>query len=226
MRQGFEERLETRWCEPFNLFQMILTSARELVAEFDQQHRDEAADEQDFTFEVLHRLAVRACRVASEVLCLLRGGFADGAYARWRTLHELAAIAFFIRRAGSDTAERYLLYEYIEAVKSARALQKHAPKLKAQPLADKEMQIMESRRTALIDRFGASFANENGWALDGLRRLEMQIMESRRTALIDRFGASFGKREWMGPGRAPQAGDAGSGSHEGGADRPLWAKFW
>src|ERR1019366_6078339 len=87
MQRGFEERLATRWQEPFELCQMVLTSAREMVADFDQENREEAVQKQDFifVFEVLHRLAIRACRVAEEVLCLLRGGFAGGAHARWRT---------------------------------------------------------------------------------------------------------------------------------------------
>ena len=170
-RTGFEKRLATRWKEPFKLYQMVLTAACEIVSEFDAEHREQAAAEQDFTFEALNRLAVRSCRVAGEVLCLLRGGFADGAHARWRTLHELAVVAFFLQEAGGDTAERYLRYEYIEAYKLAHQMCEHASMIREEPPAADEMQMLKAQRDVLTSEYGPEFAGENGWALAGIRKL-------------------------------------------------------
>ena len=46
-----------------------------------------------FTVEVQTRLHARACQIAREVLTLLYAGFAEGAMARWRALHELAVLS-------------------------------------------------------------------------------------------------------------------------------------
>ena len=40
-----------------------------------------------------------------EVVCLNKNGFADGAYAKWRSLYELSIIATFIKAA--NTEDRY-----------------------------------------------------------------------------------------------------------------------
>ena len=189
VQRGFEERLAMRWQEPFELYQMVLTSAREMVADFDQENREEAVQKQDFIFEVLHRLAIRSCRVAAEVLCLLRGGFADGAHARWRTLHELAATAFFVRKARIDTAERYLLYEHIEAYKAASQLQDHASKLNAQQFSDAGMEVLKKNRDILVAKYGKEFAGEYGWAFEALKRLDSAFNGRIKFDAIERCAA-------------------------------------
>ena len=50
----------------------------------------------------------RACRTGYEILTLLDAGLASAAHARWRSLHEVAAVAFFVKEHGPETAERYL----------------------------------------------------------------------------------------------------------------------
>ena len=61
--------------------------------------------------DALIRLSARACRVASEICCLLRNGYPDGALARLRTLYEIEVVSKFIRAKSSsaiDLAGRYL----------------------------------------------------------------------------------------------------------------------
>src|SRR5260370_35431821 len=71
---------------------------------------------------LLIRLLVRGCQVTDEIICLLENGFADGAMARWRTLHEIAVVAAVISQHGEDIAERYVDHQ---AVWSKRALGKN-----------------------------------------------------------------------------------------------------
>ena len=54
----------------------------------------------DQVFFVLWRLHARSCQITMEILALLKSGFADGAHARWRTLHEIAVTALFIKQQG------------------------------------------------------------------------------------------------------------------------------
>src|SRR2546427_402558 len=64
--------------------------------------------------EVIHQLYGRACRTMSEIERLLSGGYADGALARWRTLHEIYIISEIISSGNDDLAERYLAHEIVE----------------------------------------------------------------------------------------------------------------
>ncbi len=80
---------------------------------------DDDAKEGDFVFDVVIRLHARACQIASEVLKLLKSGFADGAHARWRSLHEVAVVALFIHKHGNDVAEKYLLHDVVESYRAA-----------------------------------------------------------------------------------------------------------
>lgn len=60
-----------------------------------------------FRYCVLGKLYGRACQQYLEILYLLKGGFADGAYARWRSLFELSVISEFIRKNDEDVAKAY-----------------------------------------------------------------------------------------------------------------------
>lgn len=78
-------------------------------------------------------LHARACLVASEVQSLLRSGHAAGAQARWRTLHELAVIAFVLGNHDRDISERFLQHRQVERHKDALHYQQYceAPGLPA-----------------------------------------------------------------------------------------------
>ncbi len=106
--EPFTQRLARRWRRPISRLAMLLTIARQLGESInDEVRRPEFADRRH-TVEVLTRLHARACQISSEILVLLSGGFADGAMARWRTLHEIAVTTFFVARHGEPVAERYI----------------------------------------------------------------------------------------------------------------------
>lgn len=62
----------------------------------------------EYTYWALTNIHGRACQVYEEILCLVENGFADGAFARWRTLYELGIIGDFIRSNGEVVAKAYL----------------------------------------------------------------------------------------------------------------------
>ena len=72
--------------------------------------------------------------LANETIWMMEGGFASGAMARWRTLHEVAVIAFFLRQHGQGAAERYLLHEAIESHKATSQYQQYCTQLGREPL--------------------------------------------------------------------------------------------
>ena len=119
---------------------------------------------QNHVFDVLTRLHARACQIAFEVLVLLKNGFADGAHARWRSLHEVTVVASFIKTHGDEVAERYLLHDNIELYKAAELHQKHYAILGEEPIPDDEYNSIKVIRDELIDCFGTPYKNNYGWA--------------------------------------------------------------
>ena len=75
--------------------------------------RPDGGGERPQTFDLLIKLHARACQITEEVICLLGGGFADGAMARWRSIHEISAVSL-IEEHGEGLAERYRLHEVVE----------------------------------------------------------------------------------------------------------------
>jgi len=92
--RSFEKRLNELWRKPFDLLEMFLVMSYEAGETFNEEMRPGAAQNNDFVFDVLTRLHSRGCQITGEILTLLRSGYAAGAHARWRTLHEIAVVAF------------------------------------------------------------------------------------------------------------------------------------
>jgi hypothetical protein len=167
-RRGFETRLARRWGRAVDLLEIVREIAVQAGDDFNTEFRPEAATAKDFVFEVLTRLHARACQVASEVIALLRSGHADGAHARWRSLHEIAVVGFFMRARGIDTAERYILHNAIESYRAALTYQEHCAALGCEPLTEGEFARIKATRDALKARFGAPYGEEYGWAAAAL----------------------------------------------------------
>lgn len=94
IRDGFERRLQQRWGPALNLYECVYVCCLEAGESFQNKHGDSARQSVDAKFSALTLLHGRSCMVTSEIYGLLRTGHAAGAQARWRTLHELAVVAF------------------------------------------------------------------------------------------------------------------------------------
>lgn len=164
IRNGFEQSVYREWRKALELLEMFIVIASEAGEDFNEEFRPSASQNTDFMFEVLTRLHARSCQIANEVLTLLKAGYADGADARWRTMHEIAVIGFFIGKFGQDTAERYLLHEAVESYHAAQQYQRHYIKRGYEPLADSELSRLHSSYEQLVERFGRPYANNYGWA--------------------------------------------------------------
>lgn len=179
--QGFEKRLYQRWKKPIDLLETFLVIALDAGAEFNKEYRDEASKTSNYKFDVLTRLHARGCLIVSEILSLLKHGFADGAYARWRTLHEIACISFFIWEHGQDVAKRFLQYEIIVSYRQALAYQKHCRELGYEPLSEKEFAEIKKALARICRIYGKDFRQEYpyGW-------IPKKILKKRNFAEIEK----------------------------------------
>ena len=163
-RKGFEKRLNERWKCPLDLLDLVIALTVEAGTEFNRKFRNEAVGSGDAVFEALTRLHARACQVSGEVLALLHAGFADGAHARWRSLHEMAVVASLIQDNGQELAERYLFHEKVQQYKLACEYEESWGRLNVEPLSKETLDSLKVQRDELIARFGEAFKGDYGWA--------------------------------------------------------------
>jgi hypothetical protein len=170
-RTGFEERLDQLWGKAFDLLEAMIACSIDFGVEFHQAERSAAAAEQDLVFEAVTRLHARACRIALEVLTLMRSGYAMGAMGRFRTLEENVVVALFIRQYGRDTAEHYLLHDRATQWRVAKEQNTHAAALGMLPHTEAEMDQLKATRDTLVQKFDQPcYYLDYGWALTAMGR--------------------------------------------------------
>lgn len=181
----FESRIREVWGKALDLLEMFLSIAREVGDYYNEQFRQTASQDEDYVFEVLTRLHARACQIGFEIHTLLKSGYADGAHARWRTLHEISAIAYFVTKHGNPVAERYLCHGAVESYRAAGQYQKHCESLGYEQMSDEEMAELKAARDHMIDRFGSSFRNQYGWASHALGKDHPYLSDIERDVNLE-----------------------------------------
>jgi hypothetical protein len=114
---GFTRRNLRRWRGAFDLLETIWVCCEEMGRNFNQHFRPEAVQTENFVFEAMTSVHAKSLLVTAEMLCLMKGGFADAALTRWRTLHELNVVATLIFREGQELALRYLAHAHVQEAK-------------------------------------------------------------------------------------------------------------
>ena len=133
---GFRKRLDRVWGKGLSLLDMLVVIAVEVCGEIVETETESTQPTLAFCHSRLH---TRACQIANEAITLMRYGFADGAMARWRTLHEVAVVMNFLSEHGEEVAKRYLDHEAVESWKAAQLYQKKCPALGLDPFSQEEM---------------------------------------------------------------------------------------
>jgi hypothetical protein len=160
----FRQRLEDRWGEGLDLLCMLLTVCREIGSEANKRYRRSKSKKHQFRRFVLIRLQSRACQVADEIITLMENGFANGAMARWRTLHEIAVIVTLIENGDEELAERYILHDAVDRKREADEYERTQVPIGYAPLAKSVRKELEKNYAEALKRFGEDFKGEYGWA--------------------------------------------------------------
>ena len=88
----------------YNLAYQSAKAYSDYIAEHEESF---PISEKQFTFTSLQHICGRVCQEYLEIYYLLQNGFADGAFARWRSMYELCCCAQFILLFGEKIAEQY-----------------------------------------------------------------------------------------------------------------------
>jgi Family of unknown function (DUF5677) len=188
---AFRKRLAQRWGQGLEELKMLVAISRE----FGSTITSELSRVDDFhapqTLYVLSRLHARACQIAEEVICLLSNGFADGAMARWRTLHGIAAVSLLISEHGEELAERYIAHEIVETRRAALQYERFQARLGQEPLTHGELRKIEQVYKNTIARFGEEFGNPRGWASKHLKKANPTIANINEAARLDHLSPYY-----------------------------------
>ena len=165
-RNALERGITADYGSAFGNFEAAAQLAYELIADLhDEYVTSGEADKSSPTCQVLFLLHGKACTVAAEVLHLLRGGYADGANARQRTLHEIVVILDLIAGAeDEELAHRYIDYAVVERYRDMLAYQENCEALNQVPFTTDELEQAEQERDEVLRRRGEQFRKPNQWA--------------------------------------------------------------
>jgi Family of unknown function (DUF5677) len=162
----FEQSVYDNWGKAIDLLEILISVCMEAGSDF-QETCDETTEKDLLTIHAVSLLHGRACQLALEILTLMKSGWADGALARWRTLHEIVVTAIFIIEKGSDTAERYIAHTTIASYRQAKTYQEHYQSLGYEDLTE-QYNHLKLMRDKLCEEFGKNFDSDNGWASQAL----------------------------------------------------------
>lgn len=168
--EQFRERLEANWGKAFSLVRMILTICREIGEEQYNKSQKSKRRHAPLWKLTLIRLHARACQITSEVLALMESGYADGAMARWRTLHEIHVVATLIAEHRNDLARRYLDHEAVDAKRGLEQFQRCHAQLGYAPPTAQEVRRLTKRFERVIKKYGKAFGSQYGWAAHHLNK--------------------------------------------------------
>lgn len=131
--EEFNKRNYLRWKDGFHRLEMLRQISIEAGMQFQKQFLSITEYESDPLLGVLMRQHANACRIAGEIILLLKGGYPDGAVARWRSLFEISVTCLVINKYGRDAAKDYIRHGRIKAVEGMEEYQKTAEDMKLKP---------------------------------------------------------------------------------------------
>ncbi|QFT84298.1 hypothetical protein FIU88_04825 [Halomonas sp. THAF12] len=144
-RSEFGERVVKKWREVFEKFEGYIELCFEIVVYYSKANKDSAEEEGSFQFRALKQLHAKSILVAREIQALLESGYADGAFARWRTLHEIGTACVVISR-NSDAAERFILHESVMNYKRAINYNEFHERLNHDPIPESDIEKLKVLR--------------------------------------------------------------------------------
>lgn len=160
----FCKRNYKRWQPAFDLLETFIIICTEAGENFNSSYRPKAVEKNDLVFDVVVRHHARACHISQEIMNLIKSGFADGAHARWRALHEVTVTAMFIAKHGRDCAKQFYRHDVTESYKGMLQHRKYENRLQAKGPTDEELAKCKEIYDQLIEKYGKSFGQPYGWA--------------------------------------------------------------
>lgn len=165
----FNKYILEYWKKPLNLLESFIHASIEIGDDLNGKNRRSDNQKMKHSIELLTRLHGRSCQVSQEILTLLNHGFPDGAFARWRTLHEISVVIQIIGSYGEEIAQRYIDYEICQSASAMLEHNKHADKLGREKISDTDIDRIISLKKEKLTTYDPLFSKTNGWASEIIR---------------------------------------------------------
>lgn len=162
-QKGFENRLYKKWKKPLDLLECSINISIESGEEHQKKLSKTTDNTNNFKRKALIKLHARALQISNEILILLKSGYADGANARWRSLHELVVISFFLLDNSNDVSKRYLEHIIVKNFKEAEDYRKYCKKLGYLPIERKEFNKIKKEKENICRKYSDRFQKDYGW---------------------------------------------------------------
>lgn len=167
-REAFLETIQLLWGDALDKLDMLIATAESVGGQAIAVARASRSKKRLAVTAALERLHIRGIHVASEVLALLREGFADAAFSRWRTLHEISVVAIVLGDHGEELAIRYLDHDLVEAQRGAEVYQRCHPKDAAKRTNAAALKQTLADFNEVVAKYGPAFKSPYGWAVEAL----------------------------------------------------------
>jgi hypothetical protein len=213
---GLVQRIETAWGEGLALLDAMISFAEELL-EFVRRRVKGGIPDEDWTRAALLLILARGIQTSWEVRTLLRNGFASGAWARWRTLHELSVLAKLIGKHGDAVAQAYLAHDEVQTLRTIQAFEKSSATPETWAAHRK---VQEKRVSELEARHGKElFKRDYGWAGLAFPNVQFRYPKPSLDDLEDEVGLTRvrGLRK-----KADHAVHAGARGYIDNPGHPVW----
>lgn len=161
--QGFRNRLYVRWKIPIDLFECMIRVSLESVETHRKMIDFDMKKDERIQSTVLIYIHARSIQISNEIISLLKSGYADGANARWRSLHELAVISLFLRHNSAEVSLRYLEHDTIKRFKEAKDYKVYCRKLGYVSLQTREFNSIRKSYKRLCKKYPDNFQGDYGW---------------------------------------------------------------
>ncbi|SHJ79887.1 hypothetical protein SAMN05444000_11366 [Shimia gijangensis] len=187
-KRSFEDRNYRRWKEPLDLLRTMWVCCQEIA----ESHAHEGPlDGDELTFDTLAHLQPKALLILSEILSLLESGFADGALARWRSLHEVTVVGMFISKHGHEAALAYRLSMWFSNLRAANQYNRHANRANLAPITHAEVSKIEQKCAESRELLGRELKSDWDWASSILKKTRPNFADLEREVGLDHWRPRF-----------------------------------
>jgi hypothetical protein len=178
--EGFKQTLYKQWKDPLDLLeQLIVFSIQCGEIQLEEFLRNNTMNNKKHY--ALLKIHARAILISKEIFSLLQSGYADGANARWRSLHELTVIFKFLVMNEENVSERYLIHEFIKFYKDLKDYNKYHEKIGYEPYSEQELNHYEKRYNELLTTY-PNFDYERGYGW-----IPKDILKSREFRKLEEY---------------------------------------
>ncbi|TGK23594.1 DUF5677 domain-containing protein [Leptospira stimsonii] len=183
---GFKNRLLFEYSKPIQEMEIFIEHCKGIGESTSKRLDSENSKKGD----ALLRLYQKSTLIASEIVYLVKGGYASAATSRWRSLFEVSVITMFLALNDEETSVRYFDYEVVERKRELDTYLSNMDYLGFEKIPDKTIANINKEYNDVLEKYGKAFARSFGWASFILKKEKLSLhdlMDNTNTHYLKPF---------------------------------------